>query len=547
MNIRKVIKDRYQILHKIGQGGMSEVFLCEDLFLHTNWAGKYILKDGSKDSKYAYKALSAETKMLAGLHHKSIPRIIDYVDNEDEYIVIMDFIRGVSLQQWLKNHQPSEQIIFDWAFEILHILHYLHTETIIFRDLKPANLLIDENEQLMLIDFGIAIYAPNGIVSSSPCYGTKGYASKEQSIPGIMDCRSDIYSFGATLFYMYTKQIYKKQKIPSVKLKSILIKCLQENPEKRYPDALSIIHEMENIKKWHSFITKPSISTMLCIVFIMLHLYAVKQQQRSIDDLYDQYLQKEEYTLAIDLKPSAKEAYLFFYDECKRQYSESEDALLYALQQMENLSFDSLPYAAQEELYMTFAFDCMKLKTTYYYRFASMYFHKVHREDMNIYIQISEFLSTHDDLSYEEIQQLEGLLNEIEGNATASAFGKYTLQLYEMMIDIYKKYTNDLGIFSYNEIIRIVEQAIQILPSLTASDQNVYFYEQLLVGYFDRAQFYDAQLQGTMAEHDYAQVLQIYDEYVKKGYVLSDYVLSKVEVSQRRLKDLKERESNATT
>ncbi len=207
-----VLQNRYRVLEVLGVGGMSTVYRARDLkFTSVDrlCAVKEMFNAG-EDPKLKQMRLAnfqREAALLATLTHSAIPRIYDYFEQQGTIYLVLELIHGQDLESILSQRgEPfDEKTIIDWAIRLCSVLIYLHgqqPEPIIFRDLKPSNIMIrTEDEALMLVDFGIArSFAPQ---QKGTMIGTEGYAPPEQ-YKGIADARGDIYALGATLHHLAT-------------------------------------------------------------------------------------------------------------------------------------------------------------------------------------------------------------------------------------------------------------------------------------------------------------------------------------------------------
>lgn len=173
------------------------VYLVMDTHLNKNWALKEVRKDGIKDYEVVKQGLIVETNMLKKLSHHSLPRIVDIIDQEGVFYVVMDFIEGQPLSEVLLEYgaQPQD-IVVEWAKQLCDVLNYLHTRNppIIYRDMKPANVMLKPEGNITLIDFGIAREFKEQNLADTTCLGTRGYAAPEQfGGRGQTDARTDIF------------------------------------------------------------------------------------------------------------------------------------------------------------------------------------------------------------------------------------------------------------------------------------------------------------------------------------------------------------------
>ena len=204
-----VISDRYRIIKLLGEGADKQVYLSEDLRLFGSRRAVAVMVDSIADSekqKSAALAFEREAEMLTRLKHPRIPQIFDRFSEGNVHYLVMEFVEGETLQAKLQrvpgNRLPEPEAV-SIAIKVLAVLDYLHKQTppVIFRDLKPDNMMLRPDGELKLIDFGIArFFRPTG---SNIGRGTVGYAAPEQ-YQGAIDARSDIYALGATLHHMLT-------------------------------------------------------------------------------------------------------------------------------------------------------------------------------------------------------------------------------------------------------------------------------------------------------------------------------------------------------
>ena len=203
---------RYQLLSRIGQGGMGAVYKAADTrFNNRSLAIKEMSSTGLPPARLleAEAAFEREAHLLADLLHPNLPRIYEHFTENDRSYLVMDFIEGQTVEEHLEQvgggPLPIEQVI-KWAEQLCDVLNYLHTHQppIIFRDLKPANVMMSENGHIYLIDFGIARIFKPGKQHDTVALGSPGYAAPEQYGKAQSSPRSDIYSLGALLHHLLT-------------------------------------------------------------------------------------------------------------------------------------------------------------------------------------------------------------------------------------------------------------------------------------------------------------------------------------------------------
>lgn len=264
LEIGSLVDGKYKILNKIGQGGMSVVYLAMNERANKQWAIKEVRKDGVQNFEVVQQGLIAEINMLKRLDHPNLPSIIDVIDEEGRFLIVMDYIEGNTLAKALTDYgaQPQEQVI-EWAKQLCDVLGYLHSRKppIIYRDMKPSNVMLKPDGNVTLIDFGTAREYKSSSIADTTCLGTLGYAAPEQfGGHGQTDGRTDIYCLGATLYHLVTGQSpcdppyeiypirYWNPELSSG-LERIIVKCTQRNPEDRYQNCAELLYDLEHYKE----------------------------------------------------------------------------------------------------------------------------------------------------------------------------------------------------------------------------------------------------------------------------------------------------------
>ncbi len=250
-----ILNDKYEIVEQIGRGGTFDVFLANDTRLNLKWA----VKVTRSDSPASVQAARREAQMLKELDHPLIPKLAEVYTVEDKTVVVQEYIHGMTLERIVENYgaQSVEKVI-DWTRQICSIIGYLHSlePAHIYRDVKPANFILEPSGRLRIIDFGIMRIYKDGQTGDTCCLGTKGYAAPEQfGGRGQTDPRTDIYAIGITMYRLLTGQnvcersfllnpIEKNEPgIPSG-LAYIINKCTQFNPRERYNSCDELIDDL---------------------------------------------------------------------------------------------------------------------------------------------------------------------------------------------------------------------------------------------------------------------------------------------------------------
>ena len=242
-----IIDNTYQLIEYINRGGMSIVYLAENIRLGNRWAIKEIVKTDGEYNRMYIDALIHEANMMKDFDYPAFPRIVDIIEDEYALYLVMDYIEGKTLEEILfeEGPQPEERVI-GWGIQLCDAMSYLHHQPspIIYRDMKPSNVIMKSDGSLRIIDFGVArVFQPDKS-NDTVALGTKGFAPPEQYV-GQTDERSDIYALGATMRYLLTgvnprsneavdyPALYAQLGL-SDKMIRILNKCTAINPADRY-------------------------------------------------------------------------------------------------------------------------------------------------------------------------------------------------------------------------------------------------------------------------------------------------------------------------
>lgn len=203
-----VLNARYKVAKVLGKGGTGAVYGVTDQRTPQVWALKELWSDNPTfNVEQIRHQLQAEVRVLSGLRHSNLPRIVDSFEESGRHYIVMDYVEGQSLSRVLTNHKklPAKHAL-EVGLKLANVLSYLHAQEppIIFRDLKPANIMVKEDGDVKLVDFGIARYFAKDSSQDTQALGTPGYAAPEQYGGGQSDQTSDIYALGANLHQMLT-------------------------------------------------------------------------------------------------------------------------------------------------------------------------------------------------------------------------------------------------------------------------------------------------------------------------------------------------------
>lgn len=344
LQIGQVIDKKYKILNKIGQGGMSTVYLAMNERANKQWAIKEIRKDAVADAKVVRQSLLVESEMLKALSHPCLPSIVDIIDFEDSMLIVMDYIEGNTLSKAIIEYgaQPQEYVI-EWAKQMCDVLEYLHSQTppIIYRDFKPGNIMLKPDGTIVLIDFGAAREFKNDNYQDTTCLGTRGFAAPEQfEGNGQTDIRTDIYGLGTTIYNLVTGknpseppyEIYPIRywdESLSQGLEKIILKCTQADPDKRYQNCAEVLYDLEHYyeldenyrrkEKWKliSFFAVFSLSIVCGVGSLFCHLTAKDIQNNLYQTLLEEATRTQTmqdkssvYLESIKIDPTRAEGYI---------------------------------------------------------------------------------------------------------------------------------------------------------------------------------------------------------------------------------------------
>lgn len=393
--VGSILDEKYEVLKKIGQGGMSKVYLAMDIRLNKQWAIKEINQFG-RDKELLKQSLIAEVNLMKRLDHPALPRIVDVLTIEGELYLVMDYIEGESLSRILRVHGPQPQmLVVEWAKQLCEVLDYLHTRSpaIIYRDMKPSNIMLCPDGNLKLIDFGIAReYKEEEKLSDTVSLGTKGYAAPEQFGKKQSDPRTDIYCLGVTLHHLITGQdpceeLFERTPIrkfnPELSggLEYIILKCTRSNPEERYQSAMELVYALSHYEEYdeqyrakqRKKVKRFMFSAAFAGVFLVSGISSLLLRNKSINQSYESIVLraqmatvKEEaknlYLDAITIRPNDIKAYLELI-ECYK-----EDAI-FSVEENEEMIVQlnsNLSELKRQPEYVTLAFELGKLYWYYY-------------------------------------------------------------------------------------------------------------------------------------------------------------------------------------
>ena len=266
IKIGMIIGDRYEVLEKIGTGGMSDVYKAKDHKLNRLVAVKILKQEFSENENFVSK-FRVEAQSTAGLMHPNIVNVYDVGDEDGVNYIVMELVDGITLKKYIeKKARLSVKEAVSIAIQVAMGLEAAHNNNIIHRDIKPQNIMISKDGKVKVTDFGIAKAATSNTITSN-VMGSVHYTSPEQARGGYSDAKSDIYSLGITLFEMLTGRVpfngdttvaiaikHIQEDLPSpadynddipISVEKIVLKCCQKSPDRRYQSAAELITDLK--------------------------------------------------------------------------------------------------------------------------------------------------------------------------------------------------------------------------------------------------------------------------------------------------------------
>lgn len=262
-----ILGDRYEILGKIGTGGMSDVYKAKDHKLNRYVAIKVLKEEFSANENFVYK-FKVEAQSAAGLMHPNVVNVYDVGQDYGLYYIVMELVEGITLKNYIeKKARLSVKEAISIAIQVAMGIEAAHNNRIIHRDIKPQNIIISKDGKVKVTDFGIARAATSNTITSN-VMGSVHYTSPEQARGGYSDEKSDIYSLGITIFEMLTGRVpfdgettvaiaikHIQEPMPSprdyvdeipVSVEQIIFKCTQKSPDRRYSSAAELLADLKH-------------------------------------------------------------------------------------------------------------------------------------------------------------------------------------------------------------------------------------------------------------------------------------------------------------
>lgn len=523
-----IIDGKYEILKQIGKGGMSVVYLAMDNRLNKQWAVKEIKKSGKgKNDEVVVNSLLAEANLMKRLDHPALPRIVDIIDKGTTIYVVMDYIEGESLDKILLEYgAQSEELVIEWAKQICDVLGYLHSQKppIIYRDMKPANIMLKPEGNLKIIDFGIAREYKEQNLADTTVLGTKGYASPEHYGARQTDGRSDIYTLGMTLHHLLTgidprspdyQYASVRQWNPELTdgIEAIIGKCTALNPDDRYQNCSELMYDLEHpdlitkdYKKKQKrrlgiFIASVILSIIMFAFGFACRLAAIKINNSNYDSLVSVMSStslKEKissYKQAIDIYPENTVAYIRILEayETEGRFSKAENDEFLAI------------YNAHKDKFDTSSVSVAELN----YKIGTMYFNYYSNEDGTY------SFSNRVQKAYPFFEA-----NYENKNIESTFQNKALSDCYYHICNFYKKYilssanVEEASKDNYLKLFEVIESSLNSVSNAGAYDQLTLYNGTFMLLYDQRANMVSVNVEKET-------VISLMDEVYKKASSLS--------------------------
>lgn len=298
---------RYEVLSKVGAGGMADVYKGKDMMLNRYVAIKVLKKEYREDANFVRKFRS-EAQAAAGLLNPNIVNVYDVGEDRGLYYMVMELVEGITLKEYIERKgRLSHKETISIAIQMCNGIGAAHAAHIIHRDIKPQNILITRDGKVKVTDFGIAKATTSNTISSN-AMGSVHYTSPEQARGGFSDEKSDIYSIGITLFEMVTGQVPfdgdstvsvaikhlqeeitpPSELVPDIpySLEQIILKCTQKNGERRYSSTTALIQDLKRslVNPDGDFVNIPPLRNAATVIITDEELDDIRSNYDEYDD-----------------------------------------------------------------------------------------------------------------------------------------------------------------------------------------------------------------------------------------------------------------------
>lgn len=410
----EIIDSKYEILKLLNTGGMnSAIYLALDKKLNRQWAIKKVRKSSSQTTSM----LMAEASIMKNLDHPMLPRIVSIEEDPKFFYIIMDFVQGENLKTVVTSSGPQAQdTVVSWGVKLCDVLTYLHGKGIVYRDMKPANIMLSPDGNIKLIDFGIAREYKENASEDTTALGTEGYAAPEQyEGKGQTDARTDVYGMGITLFQLLTgvNPSSYQENIFSIRLQNpnlssgldkIILKCTNKDPKKRYQSTEELKKALLNYRKLDDkflkkqkkvikkFFTLLGLSTLCFVIAGGSFIASYFQKNNRYSALLSGVPSKANIIKAIDVKPSETAGYvalLNYYGKEIDQNELSEFSHIYGEHREDITEIEDVSMIAGEKILGSYSEKSIRAKLVA----GEPYFNAASKKysSAKIYVSMAEF------------------------------------------------------------------------------------------------------------------------------------------------------------
>ena len=410
----EIIDSKYEILKLLNTGGMnSAIYLALDKKLNRQWAIKKVRKSSSQTTSM----LMAEASIMKNLDHPMLPRIVGIEEDPKFFYIIMDFVQGENLKTVVTSSGPQAQdTVVSWGVKLCDVLTYLHGKGIVYRDMKPANIMLSPDGNIKLIDFGIAREYKENASEDTTALGTEGYAAPEQyEGKGQTDARTDVYGMGITLFQLLTgvNPSSYQENIFSIRLQNpnlssgldkIILKCTNKDPKKRYQSTEELKKALLNYRKLDDkflkkqkkvikkFFTLLGLSTLCFVIAGGSFIGSYFQKNNRYSALLSGVPSKANIIKAIDVKPSETAGYvalLNYYGKEVDQNELSEFSHIYGEHREDITDIEDVSMIAGEKILGSYSEKSIRAKLIA----GEPYFNAASKKysSAKIYVSMAEF------------------------------------------------------------------------------------------------------------------------------------------------------------
>lgn len=307
-----LIGERYEIMGRIGTGGMADVYKGRDHKLNRYVALKVLKREFREDELFV-KKFQSEAQAAAGLMHPNIVNVYDVGEDRGLYFMVMELVEGITLKEYIqKKVRLTPKEVISITLQVCAGIEAAHNNGIIHRDIKPQNIMISKEGKVKVTDFGIAKATTSNTISTN-AMGSVHYTSPEQARGGFSDIRSDIYSLGITMFEMITGELpfdgettvsiaikhlqediaAPSELVPDIpySLERIILKCTQKSSDRRYQNMGELISDLKHslVDPEGDFVTIAPFANVADTVAITPDELERIQKEAAYDDEYDEY------------------------------------------------------------------------------------------------------------------------------------------------------------------------------------------------------------------------------------------------------------------